>query len=119
MKGMIGIQDLQIRCIIGIYQNERSQEQEIYVDLKVQTDFSKCLRSGSITETIDYTQLAKICSDFAKGKKYELLETFAGDVLDEIFRTYPVNWGWIRIKKPKAIPHAAFATVELEKGTQA
>jgi dihydroneopterin aldolase len=118
MKGIIGIQDLQIHCIIGIYQNERLQEQDIFVDLKVQSDFSPCVKSDSIMETINYTKLADTCSEFAKLKKYGLLETFAVEVLDEIFRTFPVNWGWIRIKKPQAIPNAAFAVVEFEKGTR-
>jgi dihydroneopterin aldolase len=115
MNGIIGFENFQVDCIIGIYPEERLEKQTIFVDLKVEVDISNCIHSDNINEAIDYVKLTHLCKDLAQAHQFNLMETYASQVLQEIFRNYPASWVWIKVKKPKAIPQADFAIVEIEK----
>lgn len=116
MKGIIGFKDLQIHCIIGIYPEERTKSQDIFIDLKVAYDLTDCVQTQSIEKALDYTKLAAICQEIAE-KGYLLIEALAYDILDKIFKNFTITWVWIKIKKPQAIPKAHHAFVELERGS--
>lgn len=117
MKGLMGFENLKIHCIIGINPEEKNKPQDIYIDLKVQYDLTRCFKSQSIKDTVDYARLADIVRLEAQNR-HGLLEIFARRVLDSIFEEFDVNWAWIRIKKPQAIPEAQWAFVELEQGVR-
>lgn len=113
--GMIGFQHHRIFCIIGVLPEERVHEQEIYVDLKVQINFAACIQFERIEETISYVDLANICTELAQKQKYQLLEVLANAILDCLAKDVRIQWAWVRIKKPQAIPTAEYAMVELER----
>jgi 7,8-dihydroneopterin aldolase/epimerase/oxygenase len=115
MQGIIGFKQLAISCIIGDFPEEWEQEQLIYVDLKVKADFSRCAQSDNLKDTVNYVQLAEICTQMAKTKKYRLLETFAYEVLERLLADFPLSWVWISVKKPAGIQSAQYTYVELEK----
>lgn len=117
-RGIIGVCHHQIRCIVGVNPEERIQEQEIYVDLKVKSNFNACLGSDQIKDTVDYNQLAQLSTQLAQEKRYHLLETFAVEVIDQILANFPVSWAWIRVKKPLAISTAHYTLVEFERSRQ-
>ncbi|MBS4168923.1 dihydroneopterin aldolase [Parachlamydia sp. AcF125] len=112
--GLIGFENHQIPCIIGILPHERTHTQTIFVDLKVEADFRKCALSDDIVDTVDYVALANVCSEFAQKRGYMLIEKYAYDVLQKLLHDYPINWAWIKVKKPEALSSAEFTTVELK-----
>ena len=112
--GVIGIHQLRIDCIVGIYPAERQQPQTLYVDVKIKMDFAPCLMSGKIADTVDYVMIAQLCTELAQRKNYHLLEAFASDILEECKNRYQACWVWVSIQKPSAIPSAAYAFVEME-----
>lgn len=114
MNGIIGIEHLRIRCIIGINPEEREFEQDIFVDLKVESDISRCITSDSIRDTINYIALKDLCIRLAHSKRHRLMETFAGDILIHLFKEFDIQWAWIRVKKPNAISEAEYAMIELQ-----
>jgi dihydroneopterin aldolase len=113
--GIIGFHQHQINCIVGILPDERIIERLLWVDLKVKIDFSRCLRSGSIDNTVDYSQLASFCTNLSRDKCYGLIEAFAADIITGCFEQFLAEWAWVCIKKPSAIPTAAYAFVEMEQ----
>ncbi len=117
MNGIMGFENLKINCIIGINPEERVAPQDIYIDLKVQQDLTRCFQTQAVEDTVDYVKLAQISLIEAQNQ-HGLLEVYAQKVLDQIFHEFSVHWAWIRIKKPKAIPGAQWAFVELEKGVR-
>ena len=112
LTGMIGFEGLKICCIIGTEAYERENEQEIYVDLKVKADLLPAARSDDLKQALDYTQLAEICKQCAQNN-YFLLEAYAAAVLQEVTGRFQVEWVGISVRKPKAIPGAEAAFVEL------
>lgn len=110
-RGIIGFEGLQVSCIIGIYQNEREQPQEIIVDLKVAVD--TVLEDPP--QFLNYNELAASIKQEAMQGRHRLLEALAIHALDRLFADFPVHWAWIRLRKPQAIPDAVCALVEWER----
>lgn len=115
MIGTIGFEGYRISCIIGTEPHERRREQELLIDLKVKADFSKVSHSGLLEDTINYMSLAHLCNELAVDGKYLLIEKYASDIIQEIFKLFPIKFAWVCIKKPAAIPGAEWALVELER----
>lgn len=113
-RGMIGFEQHKIHCIIGTLPHERSQTQDIYVDLQVEADFSKCAATDDLKDTVNYETLASICTSLAESKQYQLLETFAWDVLQALFSQFEIQWAKIKVKKPQALPSVKHTMIELQ-----
>jgi dihydroneopterin aldolase len=111
---IIGIDQLTIRCIIGVNHPERIKEQDIIVDLKVKTHFPSHSKD-QLDETINYEMLALTCSQIAQTGQYQLIETYALQVVDTILRDFNVQWAWIKVKKTQAIKSALNTFVEFER----
>lgn len=111
----LGFHQLQVNCIIGIYPEERENEQPLSIDVKVKIDLKECLKSNCVEDTVDYVAISRICTELAESGRYLLLESLASDIADECLRHFPVSWAWVSIKKPAAIPKADYAFVEVER----
>lgn len=115
MLGTIGIKKLRVHCIIGVLPHERTNSQDLIVDIKVRADFSACIKSDCINDTIDYVQIAEIANRLAVEGHYQLIESYAAAVLAILFEKFSITWGWIQIEKPDAIPLAECSVVQLER----
>ena len=118
MLGTIGFRGYRINCIVGIEPHERMILQDLLVDLKVEIDFSRVTASGRLEDTVNYVAFAEICNEVAINGKYHLLEKYAADVLEELFKLFDLKSAWIKIEKPLAIPGAECALVELKRECQ-
>lgn len=116
-EAIIGFEHLHIHCIIGTLEQERLQPQDLYIDLKVRIDVSISVKTDQLNDTVSYVDLADKCIEIAE-QKYHLVETYASAVLEALIKNYPVQWAWIRVKKPKALLEAQYAIVEMEKFKQ-
>lgn len=114
MLGIIGFKQHRIRCLIGNNEAERQHEQEIFVDLKIKIDFSRCAESDDLRDSVCYLFLSEFCTQLAQQNRYRLLEAFASDAIEQLLALPPIQWVWIRIMKPQALPSAEYALIELE-----
>ncbi|NGX41917.1 MAG: Dihydroneopterin aldolase [Chlamydiae bacterium] len=115
MIGTIGFKDLRIVCILGIEDEERVKEQEIFVDFRVTTDFSNSADSDHLEDTIDYVTLAEICTRLAKENQFQLLEKYAAEVLEAVLDNSNILEASIKVRKPKGLASAAYSFVELSR----
>lgn len=116
MEGVISIEDFKIECTVGIYPFEKKEKQNVFIDLSLVTDFSRCLKTDAIADTINYDEVVNICNDIANIKHTQLLEKLAYDIVKTLFSKFDsLKAIKIKIKKPKAIPLARYAAVELAK----
>lgn len=113
MMARIGFDALSISCIIGVYPEERRVEQNIIVDLRVAHDIATCVQEDDVSKTLCYAELARLCEQLAKNRKFKLLETFAAEAVDQIIKAYGQRYVWIRIRKPNALPSASATVVEV------
>lgn len=113
MIGIVGFENHKIRCIMGCLPEERQNEQDIFIDLKVGVDFLRCAESDDLKDAINYVVLAQICTELAQQKKYRLQEAYAKELLTLLLNESNIYWAWVKIKKPMALASAEYATVEL------
>ena len=115
MQGSIGVSDLKVNCIIGIYPHERTLEQNLFIDIQIKYDFQKARQSENVIDTIDYAKVADIVTDLGVSKKYQLIETYAEDAAQKILDQFSIDEVFIRIKKPGAVKNAAYPYVEITR----
>jgi dihydroneopterin aldolase len=114
MEGIIKIESFKIHCIIGAHAYEREQDQEVSLDIEMRVDFSGCVQTDSIVDTVDYGKVAKVCRDLAQRRRYHLLETFAYEAINALKETFSPSWVRIRVRKKQAVPLAKAVCIELE-----
>ncbi len=111
--GSVGFEQLRVRCLIGADPHEKVQEQNIFIDLKVESDWSACLASDQLQDAIDYVKIAEVCNQVAAQGHHALLESLAYQIVSRLFETYAaISHVWIRICKPQVLPAAKDAYVE-------
>lgn len=116
MIGTIGIEELRISCIIGIFPQERIQEQELSIDLELDCEFSALVEEQRIEDTVDYAEVAEWLEIWIQEEKFLLLETLAEQASLEIFVRYPqVQQLRLKLRKPAAIPKARAAVVSISR----
>lgn len=114
MQGIIGIEKLLVKTVIGVFPEERGGEQELFIDLKVRTDVAFCCLSDDLSDALNYVALKELVERIAKENQFSLIETFAYASMAAISNAFAISWIWIRVGKPSAIENASSAFVELE-----
>ncbi len=118
--GIISIQDLKVRCIVGVNPHERKIEQDLFVDLRIEIDFSAAAVSDHLSHTVDYTEMADLLTGWMRREKFLLIETLAERACTLLCAEWPqIRRCRITIKKPGALPRARYAAVTAEKDARA
>lgn len=115
MKATIGVEGLEITCIIGVLPHERTAEQTLRVDVEIDRSIEVAARDDDVAETVDYVAIADVVTELAVEGRFELLETLAARAVDLMIERFDAERAAIKIMKPAAIPAARHATVRLER----
>lgn len=109
-RDRILIQGLEVRCIIGVYADERQYEQGIRLDLDLGLDLSVAGRSGRIADTCDYDRLSNEVIALLQFRRYRLLEMAAEELAAMLLGVHPdLRELGLTIVKPQALPGRARA----------
>lgn len=101
---LIGFKELQISCIIGLYEEERTRKQPLIIDLEVQTE-----------AFIDYVALSSVVIEVAEEGRFALIETLAKECAKALKNRWPeIHSLEICVKKPEAIKGAAYAYTRVQ-----
>jgi dihydroneopterin aldolase len=112
----VGLKNLRIDCIVGIYPHEREAAQPLYLDVELHHDFADAAATEQIESAIDYDEVARTLTGLAAERKYQLLETFAEEGAAALFAEFDrVERVRIEIRKPNAVPTAAAAFVAVDR----
>jgi len=90
-----------VRCSmrVGVTQEERRTPQECQVDVELEADLSRPMRTDDLRDTLDYSRVHAIVHGLSQEEEFELLERFAGRLEDELRRTMSFGSITIRVKK--------------------
>ena len=113
---VIHIHDLHVRCIVGIYPEEREKKQDVIINITLYTDLRKACKSDRIEDTIDYKELKKAVFKLAEESSFFLIERLA-DAIAEISLARPgVRRVTVSIDKPGALRFARSVSVSITRG---
>lgn len=105
------VRGLQVEARVGVHMHERGGIQPLIVDLELTVPLPQ---RDKIAATSDYVEAAAIVRRTAMSQHFELIETFAQHLCDELSRTMRIQKIFVRITKPSALAGWANATgVEL------
>jgi len=108
------IKGLKTQCIIGDYDWERKNPQEIVLDLELETDLKRVAqRDGLTPDMLDYNHLAKEVLSFVEKSSFRLIETLAEAIASLCLKKFPMESVKVRLSKPNAIKEAEAAVVEI------
>lgn len=115
MSDRIFIRDLALRCIIGIYPDERREKQDVIINVVLEGDLTVAAGSDQIEDTINYKTIKKEIVKLVEASEFNLIETMAGRILDICLNDPKVQRATVTIDKPGALRFARSVAVELSR----
>ncbi len=113
---IVYIKNLQIECIIGIYDWEREVKQRVSIDLEMSADIRQAAATDDIAHALNYKSISKRVQDFVGGSEFLLVETMAEQVAAIIRDEFGVAWLRLRLSKPGALRAADDVGLIIERG---
>jgi FolB domain-containing protein len=107
------IEDLMIRGIIGISEKERSQPQDIVVNITLYTDNTEGSSSDNIDNCVNYRTISKaIIAHVQKVSRYTV-EALSADIAEICLKTPKVEKVKVKVEKPGAVRFSKSVGVEI------
>lgn len=95
----------------GLFDFERRDGQEFIVDVSLGLDLSAAAKTGDLSMSVDYGELAVKIHEQIVGEPVDLIETLAQRMVDLCFDHEPVQWVGVTVHKPSAPITVAFTDV--------
>jgi dihydroneopterin aldolase len=109
MRHKIAITGLRVFAHHGVFDFERQNGQDFYIDATIWIDGDKAAFSDDLNHTAHYGDLAKGLVELTKNDPVDLLETLAQRLLD-----YALNFGGGKVLKAKITVHKPGAPIPYE-----
>ena len=111
----IYIRDLALRCIIGIFPEERDNLQDVLINVTLEADLSKGAETDRIEDTIDYKSINKEIVRMVEGSRFNLIEALAENIAQICLSRDPVSAVTVTVDKPGALRFARSVAVEFRR----
>lgn len=110
----IQIENLRLRTILGVFDWERGDRQDVVISLKLVVDADAAMVSDDLGDTCDYKALTKKIIEHVEGASYFLVERLAAAVRDLALDMPRVLSVTVRVEKPHALRFADNVAVEIQ-----
>ncbi len=108
----IYIRDLALRCIIGIYPEERRDRQDVIINVTMSGDFSAAGLSDDIDDAVNYKTITKQMIALVEESSFNLIETLADKLADICLEHPKVEEATVSVDKPGALRFARSVAFE-------
>jgi dihydroneopterin aldolase len=98
----ITLTGLRVRGRHGVFDHERRDGQDFLLDATVWLDLGPAAATDDLGDTMHYGELAEMAAAIIAGPPYNLIETVAGRIADEVIADARVRAVEITIHKPSA-----------------
>jgi 7,8-dihydroneopterin aldolase/epimerase/oxygenase len=109
------IEALEIECVIGIYDWERTIRQPVVLDLEMAFDNRVPAATDAIGDTLDYKAVSKRLIQFVSESQFGLVETLAERCAEIVLREFGVAHVRLKLAKPGAVRGAKSVGVIIER----
>lgn len=111
----IYIRDLSARCIIGFNPVERTDKQDVVINLELQTDLSAAAASDQVEDSVCYRTVKKAVYKRVEESRFQLLEALAGAIADCCLEFPAIQSVRVTVDKPGALRFARSVAVEIHR----
>ncbi|MFW6062357.1 MAG: dihydroneopterin aldolase [Planctomycetota bacterium] len=112
-RDQIHIRDLRLRCIIGVYPEERHERQEVVVSVTLYADLRAAGQSDRLEDTVDYKAVKQSIVAMVEQSDCQLVERLAQRVADTCLAAPGVEAARVEVQKPGALRFARTVAVEV------
>ena len=109
------IRDLLARGIIGINESERTNPQDILMNITMAADTRKAGLSDDINDCINYRTVSKKALALAEKAERLTVEALANDIAQMVLEFEGVQSVCVRVEKPGAVRFSRSVGVEIER----
>jgi len=88
MSDLISIKGIKGFGYHGVFDFERRDGQDFYVDIQVQLNLQEASKSDNLQDSIDYGLLTTIAREEIEGEPLNLIERLAGKIADRILSQF-------------------------------
>ncbi len=112
--GKITIEKLDCFGRHGVLKEENTLGQRFFITCTMYTDFDDAVSTDDISKAVNYADVANFITSYVKDNIFNLIETLAAKLADEILLNYNVNTVTIKVEKPSAPIGLPLKTVSAE-----
>ncbi|QSX34667.1 dihydroneopterin aldolase [Shewanella avicenniae] len=106
---------LRIDTVIGIYDWEKQQQQQLVIDLDIGWDNRAAAAQDDYSKVLCYDTVSKRIVALITAAPIELIETVAEKIADCLLTEFNSPWVKVRVMKPGAVAIAENVGVEIER----
>ena len=108
----IELTGIELQGLHGVLEEERSRGQRFRIDVTVELAEPA---EDDIDAAVDYRELVACVREISDGRAFQLLETLAAAVADELKRRFPLERVQVRVGKPDLELEGGHAAVVVER----
>lgn len=111
----IEIHDLLLRCIVGINESERSNKQDVLINIVMWADTRPAAQSDHIDDAVNYRTVTKQIIEHVEASAYFLVERLVERIADICLRDQRVQKVQVSVEKPGALRFARSVGVTITR----
>ena len=108
----IYIRDLSLRCIIGVFPEERGQRQDVVINVVMETRFGQAVETDALGDTVDYKAIKQKIVALVETSEFNLIETMSDRISAICLEDPKVAQATVTVDKPGALRFARSVAVE-------
>ncbi len=109
----IYIRDLSIRCIIGVNQDERTEKQDVIINVILFTDTRKAGQTDVLEDSVDYKTVKKAILSLVENSSFLLIEKLADEIAKVCLDDSKVQRVHVTVDKPGVLRYTRSVAVEV------
>ena len=111
----IHIRDLGLRCILGVYEDERKAKQDVIVNITLYASLHKACHSDCMDDTVDYKTIKNWVVEMVESSSFYLVERLAQAIANLCLESERVQRVDVTVDKPGALRYARSVAVEITR----
>jgi len=113
---IVFLHDLEVECVIGVWEWERRINQKVIIDLDMGWDIGPAAASDALKDTLSYKDVAKRVTAYVQDARANLVESLAQGIADILLGEFDLQWCRVRVNKRGAVTGARDVGVIIERG---
>ena len=109
------ISDLTLLMSIGIHGFEKIKKQEVRFNINIDINPYLFPIEDKLNSIVNYETVVDLITKLTKNKHYELLETLAEDIFDQLFKNINIQKIKLKIEKTQIIKNTSSVGIEITK----
>lgn len=109
----IHIHELRLKCIVGVYDYERRETQDVILSISIGLNLCGAGKSDKLEDTVDYKKLQDDIKSLVDHSSFQLIESIAESVADLCLKIEKIEQVKVLVEKPAALQFSRTVAVEI------